>query len=301
LSGAQVVCQYLDLYQADQTRQSLVPAPRNLAIFCEADISSQDNDLFALPISSHGEAELVRDLLQAGHESLTVGGQFLTSTDNPHDRWLHAEMQKLFESVTRKPFASGVVYLARKSGPVKKKKSFEAEFQFRHGKGLLKAVTRPGVFSHRHLDPGARHLMNAMHISPGQRVLDIGCGCGAVGFAAAAQGAHVLAVDSNARAVDCTRQGALLNGFNDFIVELSTTGPRAVASGFDLALANPPYYANFRIAQRFMEIAHSALRPGGQILAVTKSPQWYQENMVRWFTEAGVEKVKEYWIVKGRK
>ena len=39
---------------------------------------------------------------------------------------------------------------------------------------------------------------------------------------------------------------------------------------FDLALANPPYYAQQAIAQLFVERAHDLLKPGGRFYLVTK-------------------------------
>ena len=147
----------------------------------------------------------------------------MASTDNPRDRWLHAEMRKLFATVTRRESSLGTVYLARCDRPLKRVRNFRCEFAFRDRGRLIHAVSRPGVFSHREVDPGARQLMAAMEIAAGDRVLDMGCGSGTVSLAAAfrAEGVNVLAVDSHARAVECTALGAARNGLGNITVEHS--------------------------------------------------------------------------------
>src|SRR5581483_3558789 len=62
--------------------------------------------------------------------------------------------------------------------------------------------TQPGAFAHRGLDPGTRLLIETMAVSPRARVLDLGCGAGAVGIVAAklAHDGHVTLVDCDIRA-----------------------------------------------------------------------------------------------------
>jgi 16S rRNA (guanine1207-N2)-methyltransferase len=138
-----------------------------------------------------------------------------------------------------------------------------------------------------------------MQIDASARVLDIGCGAGTVALAAAcrAEGVSVHAVDSNARAVECTRRGAELNGLTNLAVELNADGNYQGAGQFDLALANPPYYSNFRIARHFLISGRQALRAGGRMLLVTKQPQWYEQHMPEWFDEMTVAECRAYYLV----
>ncbi len=298
---AAVYCHFFDLYRAEKAR--VYAANRStLSIGCSADFPSEEFDLAALPFSAQGEAELTRDLLQAAHQRLKMGGHLLVSSDNPRDRWLHDEMRKVFTTVSRRESASGAVYAAQKNTPLKKVRDYRAEFAFRDRGRLIHALSRPGVFSHREIDPGARQLLNAMEVGPGDRVLDIGCGSGVVSLAAAfrAEGVNVLAVDSHARAVECTAQGATQNGLTKIDVELSATGPSQGLGAFDLVVANPPYYAGFRIARFFVETGRAALRPGGSIVAVTKRPDWYHEQMPQWFSNVQIAPSKQFWIVRAR-
>ena len=301
--AATVFCHYVDLYRAEQARRQLGNALPNLTLGCSPDFPPQSVDLAALPFSSHGEAELTRELLQEAHQRLVPNGVLLASTDNPNDRWLHEEMRKLFAKVTRRGSPQGAVYLARRDRPLKRARNFRCEFVFRDRDRLIHAVSRPGVFSHREVDPGARQLMAAMEIGAGDRVLDMGCGSGTVSLAAAfrADGVSVLAVDSHARAVECTALGASRNGLGNIAVEHRECGPRCGPATIDVVVANPPYYAGFRIARFFLEAAHAVLRRGGQIFVVSKQPEWYAEQMPEWFNAVAIEASKDYWIARGRR
>ncbi len=302
-SSATVYCHYLDLYPAQQARRYADNALANLTIGCSSDFPPQTVDLAALPFSQRGEAELTRELLQEAHRRLESGGFLLASTDNPHDRWLHEEMRTLFATVTRRASPLGTVYLARRDRPLKRVRNFRCEFAFRDRGRMIHAVSRPGVFSHREVDPGARQLMGAMEIAAGDRVLDIGCGSGTLSLAAAfrAEGVAVAAVDSHARAVECTALGASRNGLGNITVAHSERGPDCGVGTVDVVVANPPYYAGFRIAQFFLESARAALRGGGRIFVVTKRPEWYAEHMPQWFNDVTIEPSKDYWIARGRR
>jgi 16S rRNA G1207 methylase RsmC len=303
--AANVVAWYLDLYRAELSRRYWNAAvgvrPENLAIECEADLPAGDADVVALPLSSRGEAELVWDLVQSGHERLVVGGKFFAATENAEDRWLGEQLAKVFRKVERRELETGVVYLAVKTEPLKKRKDYSCEFAFRDRGRLIKAVSRPGVFSHRHIDPGARRLIDAMEVVDEMRVLDIGCGAGTVALAAACrvEEVRVHAVDSNARAVECTLRGAELNGLTNVTVELNASGGYGGTGEYDLVLANPPYYSGFRIAEHFLVAGRESLRTGGKILVVTKHPAWYEEHMPAWFDDVTMVECKGYCVFNG--
>jgi 16S rRNA (guanine1207-N2)-methyltransferase len=194
-----------------------------------------------------------------------------------------------------------VIYVGRKTSPLRKVKDFGATIVFRDRGRLIRAVSRPGVFSHRRVDPGARQILNRMEVEPGQHVVDIGCGFGAIALAAAlrAPGVRVHAVDSSARAVECVVRGAELNGLASVTVELNAGGNYRGRGTYQLALANPPYYAAFQIAEHFLRCGHDALQPGGTMIVVTKWPEWYEEHMPRWFDKVHVEASKEYFLASG--
>lgn len=299
---SRVVCHFLDIYLADKARGHYRDGPANLSIVCQSDLPGDEIDVAAFPFTSQGNAELTRELMQQGHQALAVGGRMLASTNNRRDTWLGGEMRKLSADVSRRELDQGVLYAATKTGPLRKLKNFTGEFVFRDRQRLLRAVSRPGVFSHRRVDLGARALMAVMEISPGQRVFDMGCGSGVLALAAAARapGVQVFAVDSNPRAVECTLRGAALNELSSISARLDAQGTCDAPGTFDLFLANPPYYSDFRIAEIFLDAGRRALAPGGRIHVVTKQLDWYLETLPTRFEEVEVHQLKDYFVVTAR-
>jgi len=297
--AANVNCWFLDLFQQRLAAEALGAALPNLTLACQADLPAVPFQLAIMPLSKSGEAELARDQLQAAAVSLEVGGTLFAAVDNPRDYWLREQLAELFPKVTVQPHDDAVVYIARKQAELKKVRDFRCEFTFRDRGNLLRAVSRPGVFAHRRLDPGARQLIDAAEIEPGISVLDIGCGAGTVAIALAARDASVSvhAVDGNARAIEATLAGAALNGLNNVTAELSCDGVYSRAGEYDLAVANPPYYADNRIAELFVDAAQRSLRPGGRLIVVAKRGDWYAATMPADWDDVDCRQSKNYVIV----
>jgi 16S rRNA (guanine1207-N2)-methyltransferase len=147
-------------------------------------------------------------------------------------------------------------------------------FQVRLAGGqTLRLLCRPGVFSYGRLDDGARALLETMQIEPGDHVLDMGCGCGVNGIAAArqgGQGTRVLLVDSNTRALAVAAHNASANEIAQYQTVPSTEVHALAPASCDVALANPPYYAQLSIARTFIDQCRTLVRPGGRFYLVTK-------------------------------
>lgn len=297
-----VRCWFLDAFVTELARAHCVATP-SLLIECREDWPEVEADLVLLPLSKRGEAELSRDLIQSAYQRLVPGGTLAVSVDYPEDHWLIEQLRTYGRRVSIRTFDDAVVYTLRKRDPIKRLRDLSCELAFRDRDRLIRLVTRPGVFSHRELDNGARQLLDAIDVHPGARLLDIGCGSGAVAIGAACRdaSASVLAVDSNARAVGCTRRGVELNELQNVTVELNGTGIYGEPERFDMALGNPPYFGDFQIAERFIHAGLRSLRPGGRLVLVHKQPQWYANYLTQWFDEVEVFPSRRYHIASGIK
>jgi 16S rRNA (guanine1207-N2)-methyltransferase len=299
---AEVTVWFLDLFPRAAAVAAWESPPPGLHAVCAADMPPGPYDLAVVPLSKNGEAELSRDILQSAFLQLAIGGRLVAAIDNAQDNWLREQLAETGETVRVRPAAAGdtVAYIVEKTREPTKVRDFSCEFVFRDRDRLLTAVTRPGVFAHRRIDPGARHLLNAVDVASDTRVVDIGCGsgCVAMGLAARDPSVHVHAFDAAARAVECTRRGAAINGLDNLTVSLECEGNVPEPGSYDLALANPPYYSDFRIAELFVVAAHRALAPGGTLLIVTKQPTWYVENLPRSWRDVARETVKNYHLIE---
>ncbi|MEM4713453.1 MAG: class I SAM-dependent methyltransferase [Candidatus Bathyarchaeia archaeon] len=77
----------------------------------------------------------------------------------------------------------------------------------------------------------------------GERVLDMGTGCGILGIIAAKKALQVVAIDINPAAVRCAKENAKLNGVADtmLFIQGDLFTPLKAEEKFDLILFNAPY------------------------------------------------------------
>ncbi|MFM8570878.1 MAG: class I SAM-dependent methyltransferase [Pirellula sp.] len=320
--GTQVLLWYIDLFHQQRAMQhcrisasacnqvseststtKAVDPPSNLDVRCMADLPNESFDVAIVPTHHQGEQELTRDYLQQAYDRLEIGGTLIASVDNPKDRWLHDQLKLYEKSVRVREHPEARAYLVEKTKPLKKLKDFSCDLAFRDCDELIYLTTRPGVFSHRQLDNGARQLLDAVDVFPEARLIDIGCGSGSValGLAMRDPTARVHAVDSNSRAIWCVEHGAQRNKLTNVTTELNATGEYINPGNFDMALANPPYFGDFQIAEKMVLAAHRSLREGGRLVLVTKQPVWYEENLPRWFQDCEVFASARYHIASGVK
>lgn len=78
-------------------------------------------------------------------------------------------------------------------------------------------------------------------VRSGEKVLDMGCGCGVNGILAARAGADVVAVDINPDAIQSTLDNARRNGTIDRMDVRESDVFAAVPEAFDLIVIDPPF------------------------------------------------------------
>ena len=108
-------------------------------------------------------------------------------------------------------------------------------------------------------------------MSPTARVLDLGCGYGAIGIVAAklAVRGSVTLVDSDIRGTRLAERNIALNGITNAEVILGDgTKDLPKKARFDLVASNPPTHNGREVLDEFVAGAYSVLRPRGQLVLV---------------------------------
>jgi 16S rRNA (guanine1207-N2)-methyltransferase len=308
-----VVWWHLDAYVAAKAARTLARHHVRVDERCAADlpgaqVPGEDPpadgpfDLIALPFPRGGEAQFGREVIEESHAALAPGGRLLAATDDRKGEWVNKVLRDVFGNST-------IAHQEKRTGVCLGAKRTKARAEVRDHRHRMKLTLRgraveldgrPGVFGYRGLDAGTRVLADGVEVRPGDVALDLGCGVGALGLAVAPECARVVLVDSNARAVAlATRNAALARAANVEVLlraDLEELGGPA----FDLALANPPYFANFRIARAFVAAAASALRPGGRLWLVAKAGEEHEAIVAERFRDvARTEAPSGHWLIRG--
>ena len=175
----------------------------------------------------------------------------------------------------------------------------------------IELTSLPGCFCHRRADDGglalaevvSRELSARGDAAEGLEFLDMGCGCGLVGFlvASAVKGVGLVMVDSHSRAVEAANLNSKRLGIPAEII-LSDNGTPARMDGlFDVFAGNPPYYSDYRIAEVFLETAVRALKPGGTCYTVVKNDAGLKPVQERYFPSVEVVRRRGYCVLKSVK
>jgi 16S rRNA (guanine1207-N2)-methyltransferase len=233
-------------------------------------------------------------------------GKILAATDNSRDHWLHDRIIEAFGAATiHLRSKHGMAYIARKRPDhAPRDRDVRREFQTTLFGQTLELESRPGVFAHGKLDDGTLALSEVAEIEETSRVIDMGCGTGALGIAAALACPRGLAVlaDSSARAVHCAIANARRNAAErNALVVLTHDFSGLRSHSLDAALANPPYFGDFRIAEHFTREALRILVPGGRFWLVTKAPERPLEIARGLFGAAELTERRGYAIIGARK
>ncbi|SOB85050.1 methyltransferase [Streptomyces sp. 1331.2] len=155
-------------------------------------------------------------------------------------------------------------------------------------------VNHAGTFCAERLDIGTRFLLAHLPTpAPGDRVVDLGCGNGVVGTAAAlaGPGAELLFVDESHQAVASAEETFRTNLGPDARAEFLAADALAadvIAPGsVDLVLNNPPFHSHQATtdatAWRMFTGSKRALRPGGELWVVGNRHLGYHVKLRRLF------------------
>jgi 16S rRNA (guanine1207-N2)-methyltransferase len=144
-----------------------------------------------------------------------------------------------------------------------------------------------GVFAAHGLDPGTDLLIETMELAPTDRVMDLGCGWGAIGAAAAraVPEGSVVMTDVNRRAIVLARRNLRRNAIDNAEVRPGSLFGSVAGERFDAILSNPPYHVGRPFILELLNEAPAHLRDGGALWIVGKGSQgirfyqaWLEEH-----------------------
>ena len=161
--------------------------------------------------------------------------------------------------------------------------------------------TDAGVFSRDGLDVGSKVLMEALPELHG-RVLDLGCGWGAVGVSIKKKWPEIdlVMTDVNQRAADLSKSNLALNRVSAQV--LQGDGFENVEGKFDFVITNPPIRAGKQAIYGMFADARDRLVDGGKLYIVIRKQQGAESAEKYLNTIYGdVERIareKGYWVIR---
>ena len=138
---------------------------------------------------------------------------------------------------------------------------------------VLRFQTDAGVFSKQHIDPGSELLCKALPGDLSGRVLDMGCGWGAMTVLTLAKcpACEITMADVNERALALAKENVAANGMRARAI--LSDGFEHVEGEFEAVITNPPIRAGKAVIYKMFEDAKAHLVPGGRLYLVIRKQQ----------------------------
>ena len=168
----------------------------------------------------------------------------------------------------------------------------------------LRFTTDAGVFSKGEVDYGTATLLKALPEEMNGRILDLGCGWGAVGVSLgrAYPDCDIVMSDVNRRALELSEKNAKANGVSVQIVE--SDGLENVPGSYDYIITNPPIRAGKQVIYKMFSDSAEKLTEKGQLYLVIRKQQG-AESALKYlktiFSEVDtIEKSGGFWVIRCR-
>jgi len=168
----------------------------------------------------------------------------------------------------------------------------------------LHFTTDAGVFSRGEVDYGTDVLLNALPDELTGRILDLGCGWGAVGVSVGKRwpGCAIVMSDVNERALELSARNARSNGVT--AQTILSDGLSQIPGDFDAVITNPPIRAGKQVIYGMFRDCAGKLRKGGALYLVIRKQQG-AESALKYLKTiyADVETIEKsggFWVIRCR-
>ncbi len=153
---------------------------------------------------------------------------------------------------------------------------------------VVVADTQPDLFSPKGLDMGSQLLLESLAKLEYKKVLDWGCGWGAIALWVAKHAPHaqVTALDSDIAAVATTQANATAEKLTNLEV-IASHGYGQLGEGlsFDLICSNPPTHRGREVVEAMIAQSMGRLEDEGKLLLVVEAriKPWVAREMTKVF------------------
>lgn len=296
------VCWQMDKYQAARLSEELTSNQINARIEITPDVWDLPAEFNAVvfPSPVKGERELKLDIIEQAYHVLKPHGTMAVLSPVERDQFYQPVLKKIFGRVALETNKDGTALWSSR-GDDHKRRRHEVTIAAKIRVGEYREfITRPGLFAYGRLDDGTRSLLDVLEVRPGERIVELGCGCGVAGITAAMRSgptSHLTLADSNARAVAVSRLNAEKHNVPNTNTVLTADFAELPAGKFDLVLANPPYFAHGTIAELFTRAAHRLLKRSGRMYLVTRQVEEVAELIEQLFVPPLILTRRDYAVL----
>lgn len=214
-------------------------------------------------------------------------------------REIHTSTLRLFEKIigpTRTSLAvrkARLIFCTPDPAPARVPSPWPRSYELPEDAGIVSGrtvVNHAGIFSADHLDIGTRCLLQNLPERGGfRRIVDLGCGNGVIGMAAALAfpEADLLLVDESFQAVASAEETFRVNDLGGARFRAGDGLSAVPAGSVDLVLANPPFHASQATtdatAWRMFTGSRRVLGRGGELWVVGNRHLGYHVKLRRIF------------------
>lgn len=240
----------------------------------------QTNDIDVVILQPPGFTSLpvIEDAIKIGFKVLTIGGKLFMITNKKvggerHLALANSVFNQESEIVGKGMEGFRVAHVAKSSESLHDAETevlnainfsiFDREF-------TLEAAL--SLFSTEDLDVGTRFLLESVNLDTFERLLDVGCGWGAIGIIGISVNENGTAVlmDIDTRAVATAKRNVELAQLQDRVEVFATDNLESIDGQFDLILSNPPFHADYTTLVNLFKGIRKKLEKGGKLFIVVE-------------------------------